>query len=128
MPKITRKELDRVRENAILMGNIAEKIAQLERVIKDRGENFARKKELQDLKLSYKILDEDELRKKALEVIRENTLTPLNKAILYEYYMLGKTARAIAADTFRHERGIFSHLRLARIKLGIAGKCRKNQL
>ena len=122
MDKITLEELDRVRENAVLMENIAEKIAQLERIIKDRGENFARTKEMQNLKTSYKILDENELRQRALRVIQDNALSPFHKTVLYEYYVLGKTAKAIAADTFRHERGIYEQLRKARIKLGIQGE------
>ena len=126
MEKITREELDRVRENAVLMGYIAEKIARLERIIKDRGESFARTKEMQDLKLSYKILDENELRQRAVRVIQDNALSPFHKTVLYDYYIIGKTAKAIAADTFRHERGIYHQLRKARIKLGIQGKCQTN--
>ena len=65
---MTREDIDNIRSNSALMTKISEKISQLERVIKDRGETFTRIKEMSNLRAEYKLLDTAETRKRLLAV------------------------------------------------------------
>lgn len=125
---MTRYDIDTVRTNAVLLSTIAEKISALERVIEARGINFKREKELTDLKATYELIDSDERRNQLKNLITQSKLTPMQKTIFYEYYINGKTAKAVGADCCLCVREIYNRLSEARHRLGINGNCRKNNL
>lgn len=125
---MTRKDIDTVRTNAVLLSTIAEKISALERIIEARGINFKREKELADLKATYELIDSDERRNQLKNLIIQSKLTPMQKTIFYEYYINGKTAKAVGADCCLCDREIYNRLREARHSLGLYGSCRKNNL
>ena len=125
---MTRHDIDTVRTNAVLLNTIAEKISDLERIIELRGINFKREKELTDLKATYELIESNERRAQLKNLITQSKLTPMQKTIFYEYYINGKTAKAVGADCCLCVREIYNRLCEARHNLGIYGSCRKNQL
>ena len=125
---MTREDIDNIRSNSALMTKIAEKISQLERVIKDRGETFTRTKEISELRSEYKLLDTAETRQRLFDLLQTVHLTPTQKIIFYEYYFIGKTAKEIASEMYISIRIVYDTLFYTRKAPGIVGKCRKNQL
>lgn len=125
---MTRNEIDTVRTNSILLNTIAEKITALDRVIKLRGNNFKREKEMADLTDTYQLIENDEKRNQLKVLITQSKLAPMKKTIFYEYYINGKTARAVGVDCCLCERAVYDRLFAARRELNIGGKCRKNNL
>ena len=118
---MTRDEINRIRANAVLMKKIADKIAAIEHIIARRGEDFARKKEYDDLVKSFNLLAANDKRLELIELINKSDLTPTQKTTFFDYYISGKQCKKIAETINYSESNIFYQLKTARKLLNIIG-------
>lgn len=118
---MTRNDINQVRASAVLMKKIADKIAALEHTISRRGEDFARRKEYDDLVKSFNLLSANDKRRELIELIDKSDLTPTQKTTFFDYYISGKQCRKIAETIGYSESNIFYQLKMARKLLNIIG-------